>query len=156
DAGFLITEDFGTDVVVEGDPPAPIAERYEAATDVLVALHRQPLPDTMPLAPPITYTIPPFDTDAMLVEIGLMGEWYLPDRGAELSAELREQFVAMWRELLDRKLAASVKTWVLRDFHSPNIIWLGAREGIKRIGIIDFQDTVLGPSTYDLVSLLQD
>ena len=44
----------------------------------------------------------------------------------------------------------------MRDFHSPNIIWLGDREGIARIGIIDFQDAVLGPAAYDLVSLLQD
>ncbi len=156
EAGFLVTEDFGTDVVIEGDPPAPMTERYEVATDMLAALHRQPLPDTLPLAPHVTYTIPPFDTEAMLVEIGLMVEWYMPDRGTELSAELREQFVAMWRELLDKKLGEVAKTWVMRDFHSPNIIWLGGREGIKRIGIIDFQDTVLGPGAYDLVSLLQD
>ncbi|TKW80277.1 MAG: tRNA (adenosine(37)-N6)-threonylcarbamoyltransferase complex ATPase subunit type 1 TsaE [Bradyrhizobium icense] len=156
DAGFLITEDFGTAVVVEGDPPAPIAERYEAATDMLAALHRESLPETLPLAPHITYTIPPFDTDAMLVEIGLMVDWYLPDRGAELSSEQRTQFITMWRELLDSKAATAARSWVLRDFHSPNIIWLGEREGIKRIGIIDFQDTVLGPGAYDLVSLLQD
>ena len=45
DAGFLITEDFGSDGVIEGDPPQPIAERYEAATDMLAALHRETLPD---------------------------------------------------------------------------------------------------------------
>src|SRR5947209_10997096 len=44
----------------------------------------------------------------------------------------------------------------MRDFHSPNIIWLGERTGILRVGIIDFQDAVLGPAAYDLVSLLQD
>ena len=44
----------------------------------------------------------------------------------------------------------------MRDFHSPNIIWLGDRSGILRVGIIDFQDAVLGPAAYDLVSLLQD
>jgi aminoglycoside/choline kinase family phosphotransferase len=44
----------------------------------------------------------------------------------------------------------------MRDFHSPNMIWLGDREGLARVGIIDFQDTVLGPAAYDLVSLLQD
>lgn len=156
DAGFLITEDFGTEGVVDGDPPAPIAERYEVAADMLAALHREALPVTLPLAPHITYTIPPFDTEAMLVEIGLMVEWYMPDRGTELSAELRTQFIAMWRGLLERTLASAPKTWVMRDFHSPNIIWLARREGIKRIGIIDFQDTVLGPGAYDLVSLLQD
>lgn len=156
EAGFLITEDFGTEGVTEGDPPAPIAERYEAATDMLAALHRAPVPDTLPLAPNVAFTIPPYDTEAMLVEIGLMVEWYMPDRGVELSAEPRAQFFKMWRELLDRALAPATKTWVMRDFHSPNIIWLGEREGIKRIGILDFQDTVLGPGAYDVVSLLQD
>jgi len=44
----------------------------------------------------------------------------------------------------------------LRDFHSPNLIWLGERPDIARVGIIDFQDAVLGPAAYDLVSLSQD
>jgi aminoglycoside/choline kinase family phosphotransferase len=61
----------------------------------------------------------------------------------------------MWRGLL-AKPAAAPKTWVLRDFHSPNLIWLGDRDGIHKVGVIDFQDTVLGPAAYDLVSLLQD
>jgi aminoglycoside/choline kinase family phosphotransferase len=80
----------------------------------------------------------------------------LPDRDAVLSSEAREKFLAMWRELLDRKIAVAPKTWMMRDFHSPNIIWLDDREDIKRVGIIDFQDAVLGPAAYDLVSLLQD
>ena len=156
ESGFLITEDFGTAGVIEGDPPQPMAERYEVATDLLAALHRQELPETLPLAPQITYAIPVFDTDAMLIEIGLMPEWYLTDRAAELNAELHAQFFAMWRALLDEKAASAARTWVLRDFHSPNMIWLGDRTDIARVGIIDFQDAMLGPSAYDLVSLLQD
>jgi tRNA threonylcarbamoyl adenosine modification protein YjeE len=155
DAGFLITEDFGSEGFIEGDPPRPIAERYEAAVDVLVALHREPLPEVLPLAPQITYAIPTFDIDAMLVEVGLMLEWYLPDRGAEPANEMRAEFVTAWRDLLG-KAAAMPKTWVMRDFHSPNLIWLGERSGISKVGIIDFQDAVLGPAAYDLVSLLQD
>jgi tRNA threonylcarbamoyl adenosine modification protein YjeE len=155
DAGFLITEDFGSAGFIEGDPPAPIAERYEAATDMLAALHRDALPEILPLAPQLGYTLPTFDTEALLVEIGLMLEWYLPDRGVEPTSNLRAAFVMMWRELLS-KPAAAAKTWVLRDFHSPNLIWLGEREDIARVGIIDFQDAVLGPAAYDLVSLLQD
>jgi hypothetical protein len=62
----------------------------------------------------------------------------------------------MWRALLDEKAASAARTWVLRDFHSPNMIWLGDRTDIARVGIIDFQDAMLGPSAYDLVSLLQD
>ncbi|MFL6791232.1 MAG: tRNA (adenosine(37)-N6)-threonylcarbamoyltransferase complex ATPase subunit type 1 TsaE [Bradyrhizobium sp.] len=155
DQGFLITEDFGSDGIIEGDPPRPIAERYEAATDMLAALHRERLPDVLPLTPQLTYDIPVYDIDAWLVEIGLMLEWYLPDRGVAISNDLRGQFVAMWRALLE-KPATAPQTWVMRDFHSPNLIWLGERAGILRVGIIDFQDAVLGPAPYDLVSLLQD
>jgi len=156
EAGFLITEDFGTAAVIEGDPPQPVPERYEAATDMLAALHREVLPKTLPLAPQITFAIPLYDVDAMLVEVGLMLEWYLPDRGAEPTADLKAQFVTTWRNLLEAKAASAPITWALRDFHSPNIIWLGERADIARVGIIDFQDAVLGPATYDLVSLLQD
>ena len=155
EAGFLITEDFGSAGFIEGDPPTPIVERYEAATDMLAALHREPLPEMLTLAPQTTYTIPTFDTDALLVEAGLMLEWYLPDRGVEPTDEMRAEFVGMWRDLL-RKPAAAAKTWVMRDFHSPNLIWLDDRTDIARVGIIDFQDAVLGPAAYDLVSLLQD
>jgi hypothetical protein len=155
ETGFLVTEDFGSDPVVEGDPPAPILERYEAAIDMLAALHREAVPETLPLTPPAEYRIPLYDADAWLVEIGLMVEWYLPDRGAPLSDPLRSEFVTMWRDLLQRP-AAAPRTLVIRDFHSPNLIWLGGRAGISRVGIIDFQDAVMGPAAYDVVSLLQD
>src|SRR5437879_11816967 len=84
-----------------------------------------------------------------------MLEWYLPDRGAELTEKMRTEFITMWRDLLS-KPAAAARTWLLRDFHSPNLIWLGERSDIARVGIIDFQAAVLGPPAYDLVSLLQD
>jgi tRNA threonylcarbamoyl adenosine modification protein YjeE len=155
DVGLLITEDFGGAGFVEGDPPAPIPERYQAATDMLAALHGLALPETLPLAPQITYTIPAFDTDALLVEVGLMPQWYLPDRNAAPTEAARAEFTELWRQLLARP-AAAAKTWVMRDFHSPNLIWLDERADAAKVGIIDFQDAVLGPAAYDLVSLLQD
>jgi hypothetical protein len=160
DEGFLITEDFGSAGVTEGDPARPIVERYQAATDMLAALHREPLPDVLPLTPQASYAIPAFDTNALLVEIGLMPEWYLPDRNAPLDLPMHATFVTMWRDLLDKAAAEpktrALKTWALRDFHSPNLIWLEDRADIAKVGIIDFQDTVLAPAAYDLVSLLQD
>lgn len=158
-AGFLITEDFGSAGFTEADPERPIVERYEAATDMLAALHREPLPESLPVAPQIAYDIPDFDIDALLVEAGLMLEWYLPDRGTEPTDNMRAEFVTMWRDLLSKSASvdkAADKTWVMRDFHSPNLIWLGERSDIARVGIIDFQDAVLGSPAYDLVSLLQD
>ncbi len=156
DAGFLITEDFGREGVLTGDPPQPIPERYQVATDLLAAMHRDELPTALPLTPQQTYSIPRFDIDAMLIEIGLMPEWYLPDRETVLDEPARAAFVALWRALLVH-VAAAPATWMLRDFHSPNMIWLADRPAdITKIGIIDFQDAVLGPAAYDLVSLLQD
>jgi aminoglycoside/choline kinase family phosphotransferase len=122
---------------------------------MLAALHCETLPEILPLAPQLSYAIPAFDTEALLVEVGLMLEWYLPDRGTQPDEAIRAEFVALWRDLL-AKTASAPKTWVLRDFHSPNLIWLAERPGIKKVGIIDFQDAVLGPAAYDLVSLLQD
>ncbi len=155
EAGFLITEDFGSESFLAGEPPQPIAERYQAATDMLAALHRETLPETVPLSPRAVYAIPRFDVEAMLIEIGLMPQWYLPDRGAAPSAAQRDELVGIWRALLQPHQAEPV-TWVLRDFHSPNLIWLDDRDGIAKVGVIDFQDAVLGPAAYDLASLLQD
>ena len=155
DAGFLITEDLGRDGVTEGSPPQPIASRYQAATDLLAALHSEFLPDFVSVTPDLGYAIPSFDADAMLVEIGLMPEWYLPDRNVELSEAARGEFVKMWGVLL-RKSTLAARTWVLRDFHSPNLLWLEQRQGIGKVGLLDFQDAVMGPAAYDLASLLQD
>jgi aminoglycoside/choline kinase family phosphotransferase len=47
-------------------------------------------------------------------------------------------------------------TWVLRDYHSPNLLWLPERNDLARIGVLDFQDTLIGPPAYDVASLLQD
>jgi N-acetylmuramate 1-kinase len=154
-AGFLITEDLGSNAFVEGAPPQPIAERYQAATDLLAYLHGVDLPERLPLVPQLDYEIPRFDLDAMLIEVSLMLDWYLPDRDVAVSDALREEFFALWCATLAKPLAAP-RTWTLRDYHSPNLIWLAARQETGRVGVIDFQDTVLGPPAYDLVSLLQD
>ena len=155
DEGFLICEDLGSESVLTGTPPAPIDERYHAAADVLVELHKNVLPIDLPVEGRPNYAIPAFDTDAMLIEVSLLLDWYMPDRGVEVTAAMRETFFSLWRRHLDRALAVP-STWVIRDFHSPNLIWLAGREGIARVGMIDFQDAVLGPPTYDVASLAQD
>lgn len=155
DDGFLITEDFGGDLFIEGEPPKPIAERYQAAVDMLAVFHQEQLPDVLPLAPHLDYTVPPFDDAAMMTEVGLMPEWYLPDKGVTLTSNMQADFLLIWSDLLT-KLADTPKTWMLRDFHSPNLIWLAHRRDIGRVGLLDFQDAVMGPAAYDLVSLLQD
>jgi N-acetylmuramate 1-kinase len=155
DAGFMVLEDLGVDPVVEGEPPAPIARCYERATDVLIALHGMDLPDTLQVAPYVEYRLPAYDLDAFLIEVELLLDWYLPHRGATATAEARALFLSLWRDALRPALDAP-KTWVLRDFHSPNLLWLADRDGIAQVGILDFQDAVMGPAAYDVASLLQD
>ena len=72
-----------------------------------------------------------------------------------IAADRIDEFRAIWKALLPLTRKAP-PVWVLRDFHSPNLLWLPARSGIARVGLIDTQDCVMGDPAYDLVSLLQD
>jgi tRNA threonylcarbamoyl adenosine modification protein YjeE len=155
-SGLLLIEDLGKTGIVTGEPPIPIEERYSAAIDVLVAMHTQDLPAVLPVAPRIEYRIPRYDLDAFLIEAELLFDWYLPHRGAQrLDATARDIFRALWRDALVECVNAA-STWVLRDYHSPNLLWLPERDGMKRIGLLDFQDTLIGPPAYDVASLLMD
>ena len=82
DHGLLVMEDLGDDRIVAGDPPAPIAERYAAAVDLLAALHERELPDTLPVAPHLDYRLPRYDMAAFLIEAELLLDWYLATRAA--------------------------------------------------------------------------
>jgi len=153
--GFVVLEDLGEELAVSGRPPAPVRKIYEAAVHVLVALHKQTLPAAIEVSPHVVYRLPAYDMDAFLIEVELLLDWYLPFRDAALSAAERARYLALWREALE-PAAAARETWVLRDFHSPNLLWLPQRRGIGCLGLLDFQDAVIGPAAYDLASLLQD
>jgi N-acetylmuramate 1-kinase len=155
DQGLLIIEDLGDIPVVGGEPPAPMRERYECALEALLWLHDQQLPDVLPVAPHVEHRIPYYDMNAFLIEVELLLDWYLPRLQSPLAESERESFRALWRELLQPAIDAP-PTWVLRDFHSPNLLWLPRRNDIARIGLLDFQDAVMGPAAYDVASLLQD
>jgi aminoglycoside/choline kinase family phosphotransferase len=154
-AGLVMLEDLGDSPVVGGEPPAPIESRFITAVDLLAALHREKLPQTLPVEVGVEYQLPHYDAAALLIEAELLLDWYLPKLGAQVSDRERETYLALWQEALAPALEAPV-TWVLRDFHSPNLLWLPERLGVARLGLLDFQDAVLGHAAYDLASLLQD
>jgi tRNA threonylcarbamoyl adenosine modification protein YjeE len=155
DHGLIVMEDFGDDRVVSGEPPAPIEARYATAIDLLAALHRLHLPETLAVTSQLDYRLPPYEMSALLIETELLLDWYLVDAGVPPTAARRTEFIGLWREALLPAIAAT-PTWVLRDYHSPNLLWLAERDGIARIGILDFQDALIGPAAYDVASLLQD
>ena len=98
----------------------------------------------MPIAPHFDYRLPRYDADAFLIEAELLLDWYLPSVGAPPTADACDAFAALWRDALRPALEAP-PTWVLRDYHSPNLLWLADREDVARIGVLDFQDAVIGP-----------
>ncbi|RUZ52919.1 phosphotransferase, partial [Mesorhizobium sp. M7A.F.Ca.US.007.01.1.1] len=102
------------------------------------------------------HDVPPFDREAMMIEADLLVDWYVPAiTGSPASGALRAGYHKQWGALLDR-LHGREYTLMLRDFHSPNIIWRGDRSGHDRLGIVDFQDALIGPSAYDVASLAMD
>ncbi len=146
--GFLLLEDLGDSVfghVVETGAGEQ-EELWRTATDALVALRAFPPPGGLAA----------YDRGALSIEVELLTDWYWPAlHGGPAPDATRADFVSLWTAVFDR-LGREPKGWVLRDYHSPNLLWLPERSGIARVGVIDFQDAMRGPSAYDLVSLLQD
>ncbi|MGC2713009.1 MAG: tRNA (adenosine(37)-N6)-threonylcarbamoyltransferase complex ATPase subunit type 1 TsaE [Pseudolabrys sp.] len=155
EAGLLLIEDLGDELVVNGDPPAPIEARYEMATDLLAELHQNQLQEVLPVEPGVNYRLPRYDMDAFLIEVELLLDWYLPKLETRVSDAKRNTYRTLWHDAL-LPMTSGEQTWVLRDIHSPNLLWLPEREGTARVGLLDFQDAVVGPAAYDVASLLQD
>ena len=151
---MLIVEDLGSEPVVNASGPIP--ERYAEATRVLAKLHTTDLPPVLPIGNGEEHILPSYDLEALLIEVELLTDWYVPHIiGTHLSGSARAEFVNIWTETL-QEILAGPSTWTLRDYHSPNLLWLPEREGIRRVGLLDFQDAVLGHPAYDVASLLQD
>lgn len=154
EAGLLLLEDLGTEGILRDGAPDP--ERYRTAVDVLAMLHAGPRPAELPLPGGATHPLPTFTAEAFAIEVGMFLDWYMPQvTGAPVAAEARDEYIAIWREIIAR-LANKERGWVLLDYHSPNLLWLGERAGLARLGIIDFQDLMVGPSAFDVASLCQD
>lgn len=155
--GCLIIEDLGDRVYgQELARGASQAELWRAATDALLVLRRQPVPAAIALPDGSRHLVPAYDRRALTIETELLVDWYWPALlGGPAPHEARQSFAAAWAAIFDR-LEGLPAGWVLRDFHSPNLIALPVRTGSGKVGIIDFQDAMTGHAAYDLVSLLQD
>jgi hypothetical protein len=158
DRGFILMEDlgrstFGMDLTA-GTQQEPM---WRAAVDVLVALRtRLPRTRSLPVPADGVHHLARFDRAALEIEIGLLLDWFWPAAtGAPAAPALIESFSAVWSPLLDTLLALP-EGWFLRDYHSPNLIWRPDRQGLDRVGVIDFQDALAEHWAFDLVSLLQD
>lgn len=149
--GFLLIEDFGDDTytrLLKRGSDEPLL--YTLAVDTLVELQRRV--ETQGLSTQLS----PYDTARLLAEAVLLVDWYAPAAlGARLPGAQRDEYLAAWRAILPQA-TLSADTLVLRDYHVDNLMLLSDRHGVHSCGLLDFQDAVCGPPSYDLVSLLED
>lgn len=157
--GFLLLEDLGDDSysrvlarAESGDAARLEHELYAAAVDVLARWHVMPPMSASRQSP----LLPRYDDVLLLKEVSLFADWYLPQQlGIERAAALRGEYMGLWQDIL-AQACLSVDTFVHRDYHADNLMWLPQRSGVARVGLLDFQDGVYGDPAYDMVSLLED
>jgi len=160
--GMALIEDLGpltfAEAMARGVPQAGL---WHAAKNVLVALRAHAPNSIVGTDRSVRHHMPIYDADVMQSEVALLTEWYWPHvNGKPIEDEMRAAFDAAWTPLI-RSVAGGQpgcdgSAWVLRDFHSPNLIWLQERESIAQVGVIDFQDAQIGHPAYDLASLVMD
>ncbi|MBV8938869.1 MAG: phosphotransferase [Alphaproteobacteria bacterium] len=150
--GFVLLEDLGdalfTPALAQDNRDEPAL--YRAAVGVLAAWAKNPAMRNgkLPMAP--------YDTAAYLREAELFAEWLLPQLLPAAQRETaRAEYSQLWRDIL-RENSLPAEIFVHRDYHADNLIWLPKRQGVARVGLLDFQDALVGHAAYDLVSLLED
>jgi len=139
--GLVLLEDFGdarVNPVLAADARAE-HEIYAAAVDILAELHRHPPAD-----------VPPYNEAEYLREARLFPDWYLPAVGLAEAPGYDAAWAPLWPALFTHP-----PVLVLRDYHADNLMLLD-RPGLKRLGLLDYQDALAGHPAYDLASLLQD
>lgn len=159
-AGFLLLEDLGDALYARACAADPAAEPglYEAAVDLLAALHASPLPAEAPGLPALgipPLPLAPYDAAALLAEARLAVDWWAPLAGAPLPPDALAEFDALLTAAC-APVAGSRTALVLRDYHAENLLWLPDRRGHARVGLLDYQDALVGHPAYDLISLIED
>ena len=145
--GFILLEDFGDALFSKLAATSPDQEvvLYCAAADCLLALHQQPAADGLAVATP----------KVLAQMIAPAFDWYGHKTAPNMNDRAKAATIDRLHGLL-RLHAPVCSVTVLRDFHAENLIWLSNRQAGARVGLLDFQDAVIGHPAYDLVSLTRD
>ena len=148
--GFLIIEDFGDTTLLK-----KISENKDPATLLILAIDILLKIETEYKKKRNAFNrrVQVFSEKLLLEEIDLFRNWYV---GTHLDQKYKcfpLRNFQTFTELLISSMLREPQTLIHRDFHSKNLMYLSKS---KKIGVIDFQDALIGPLTYDLVSLLKD
>ncbi len=140
--GFILLEDLGSTAYLEALDSDSVDRLYGDALDALFLMQHSVLIEDLPR----------YDRALLLREMELFPQWLLERHlGLAIGDEERDMLGQVFELLVDNALDQPV-VCVHRDYHSRNLMVVGERNP----GVIDFQDAVAGPLTYDLVSLLRD
>lgn len=146
--GFIVLEDLGdTDFadVIGVEKPEATERHYIQAMQEILAIQQIDLAKAEQL-------LPKYDEALLRREMALFSEWFLPYIGVELTAETEQLWQKMQADIV-KQVTAQPQVVVHRDFHSRNLMVL---DNSDELGVIDFQDAVIGAYTYDVASLLRD
>lgn len=142
--GFMLLTDLGDTLLRQELDALSVNTLYGAAMSALVQMQGT--------SSPLTWPLPVYDRERLLTEMRLLTDWFIPRYlGLTLSADDAAIFEQQFALIADAVLQQPA-VFVHRDYHSRNLMLTPTGE----LGIIDFQDAVTGPVTYDLVSLLRD
>ena len=147
--GLVLIEDFGDTLFKKFllETPEKREELYKAAIDLLIFLQKNYKKSD---------NVNDYDDISLMREVNIFTEWYFPFLlNHKISIDLQHEYENLWKNLFG-KISYKTSTLVLRDYHVENLMFLNDREGLKSVGVIDFQDALHGSYAYDLVSLLED
>lgn len=140
--GFLLLSDLGTTTYLQRLDVDNASFMYSDAIDAMIAFQLHSQPDVLP----------EYDRDFVVRELALFPEWYVRRHlGIEISEQQGKQMAAVFESIIANVLSQQ-RVFMHRDYHSRNLMFLDQGNP----GVLDFQDAVYGPITYDLGSLLRD
>ncbi len=154
--GFAIIEDLGNGVFArEIEAGQDERELYLVAIDALAKIHNTPAPETV-TAGSWVWPILAYDRLAMTTGADLFPKWYPAyDTSVRFSGDLARHYDDIIAGLSDH-LASLPKVLMMRDYHAENLLWMPERDGLAKVGILDFQDAVRGPAAWDIAMFVQD
>jgi aminoglycoside/choline kinase family phosphotransferase len=156
EAGYAVIEDLGDSLYAQVIPQgADEIVLYEEAARVLAHVHRAEAPARLQGKAGATWPLLEYDALALEVNADLFVEW-LP-RVAEV--QIDDAARAQWEKVRDGLIVKALgfpRAFTIRDYHAENLLWLPERSGLKRVGLLDFQDAVRGWRAWDFAMLLHD
>ncbi len=144
-SGFLLLEDLGDTLLRANLDGASVDRLYGLAMSTLQDIQRAPVTAA-------DWALPPYSEALLRQEMGLFPEWFLQQLLGIAPTDVESALIGRTFDALVGSALAQPQVLVHRDYHSRNLMLLDDGS----LGVIDFQDAVCGPITYDLVSLLRD